>query len=205
MVAGSIVKTSRQAAARMRRKQSPPHIALDRALLKLRQIFEKELGSREIDFYITKALYEKWKRREKVSPPTPQLVDPVNQDTGEFINRPEADPDELVDQGAGKPINPPKADLTELVDQDTGEFINCPELVGIEPSVYRQIGAALKTGKRHLMLYGPPGTGKTTLAEWVAKRLHGNYRLITGSADWNQRHHRRYSRGDSNDQYTACC
>ncbi len=58
------------------------------------------------------------------------------------------------------------------------------ELIGIDESVYRQINAALATGKQHLMLYGPPGTGKTTLAQLVSGVLHGAYAMITGSADW---------------------
>lgn len=68
-----------------------------------------------------------------------------------------------------------------------GELVEIPqftELIGIEPSVYRQINAALAAGKRHLMFYGPPGTGKTTLAQLVAGTLHDTYTMITGSADW---------------------
>jgi len=64
------------------------------------------------------------------------------------------------------------------------EIPEFPELIGIDPSVYRQINAALHSGKQHLMLYGPPGTGKTTLAQRIAGMLHDNWRLITGSADW---------------------
>ena len=58
------------------------------------------------------------------------------------------------------------------------------ELVGINPSVYRQINAALAVGKQHLMFYGPPGTGKTTLAQLVCGVLHDAYAMITGSSDW---------------------
>ncbi len=58
--------------------------------------------------------------------------------------------------------------------------------MGIDPAVYRQINAALKSGKQHIMLYGPPGTGKTTLARWIAATLTGGkWTLITGSADWS--------------------
>src|SRR5690242_16255255 len=46
------------------------------------------------------------------------------------------------------------------------------DLIGIEPSVYRQIEAALNSGKQHLMFYGPPGTGKTTLARRIAGVLN---------------------------------
>jgi MoxR-like ATPase len=60
------------------------------------------------------------------------------------------------------------------------------ELIGIEPAVYRQIEAALNSGKQHLMFYGPPGTGKTTLARRLGNFLNGrNVTLITGSADWS--------------------
>lgn len=59
------------------------------------------------------------------------------------------------------------------------------DLVGIEPAVYRQINAALLSGKKHIMLYGPPGTGKTTLARHIAASIAGDsWTLITGSSDW---------------------
>jgi len=59
------------------------------------------------------------------------------------------------------------------------------QLLGVDPSVYRQINTALNSGKQHLMFYGPPGTGKTTLARHVAGMLHGQkWAMITGSADW---------------------
>ncbi len=59
-----------------------------------------------------------------------------------------------------------------------------PGLIGLPPSISRQIEAALNSGKRHLMLYGPPGTGKTTLAQLVAGCLADQWKLITASADW---------------------
>ena len=60
------------------------------------------------------------------------------------------------------------------------------DLLGIDPAVYRQINAMLKSGKQHLMLYGPPGTGKTSLARWIATNLPGGkWTLITGSSDWS--------------------
>jgi 5-methylcytosine-specific restriction protein B len=60
------------------------------------------------------------------------------------------------------------------------------DLIGIDPSVYRQIEAAVNSGKQHLMFYGPPGTGKTTLARRLAGVLNGQkWTLITGSADWS--------------------
>ncbi len=58
------------------------------------------------------------------------------------------------------------------------------ELIGIDPSVYRQINAAIAASKQHLMFYGPPGTGKTTLAQLVSGVLHDSYTMVTGSADW---------------------
>lgn len=64
-------------------------------------------------------------------------------------------------------------------------------LVGIEPSVYQQIGAAINSGKRHIILYGPPGTGKTTLAEYLAAEVSerddgdGSYLMLTASSAWS--------------------
>jgi MoxR-like ATPase len=59
-----------------------------------------------------------------------------------------------------------------------------PELIGINPEVYRQINSALAAGFRHLLFYGPPGTGKTTIAQRVAGVIHDSWKLITGSADF---------------------
>ncbi|MEJ6399539.1 AAA family ATPase [Yoonia sp. 208BN28-4] len=60
------------------------------------------------------------------------------------------------------------------------------DLLGIDPAVYRQINAALASGKQHIMLYGPPGTGKTTLARHIATVLTGGkWTLVTGSSDWS--------------------
>lgn len=79
-------------------------------------------------------------------------------------------------------------------DDDDGEPLDfshlevpeSPDLLGIDPAVYRQINAMLQSGKQHLMLYGPPGTGKTSLARWIANSLPGGkWTLITGSADWS--------------------
>lgn len=64
-------------------------------------------------------------------------------------------------------------------------------LVGIDSSVYRQIEAAINSGKRHIILYGPPGTGKTTLAEYMARELSerddgdGSYLMLTASSAWS--------------------
>lgn len=64
------------------------------------------------------------------------------------------------------------------------EIPEYPRLIGLDPSVFRQINAALQSGKQHLLLYGPPGTGKTELARWIASNLHERWCMITGSADW---------------------
>ena len=87
----------------------------------------------------------------------------------------------------------PTAATEDDLDDDDGivapESLQIPEntdLHGIDPSVYRQINAALASGKRHIMLYGPPGTGKTTLARWIAATLTGGqWTLVTGSSDWS--------------------
>jgi DNA polymerase III delta prime subunit len=77
----------------------------------------------------------------------------------------------------------PKATATtKAVQPKVPEF---SQLIGVDPEVYRQINAAIGSGKRHLMFYGPPGTGKTTLAELVASALSDKWKLITGSSDWN--------------------
>ena len=59
-----------------------------------------------------------------------------------------------------------------------------PDLLGIDPGVYRQINSAIRSGKQHLMFYGPPGTGKTTIAQHCARSLASRHTLITGSSDW---------------------
>lgn len=82
-----------------------------------------------------------------------------------------------------------EVDFDEEEETVAPESLSIPEntdLLGISPSVYRQINAALKSGKQHIMLYGPPGTGKTTLARWIATTLSGGrWTLITGSSDWS--------------------
>lgn len=72
------------------------------------------------------------------------------------------------------------------IDPATLEIPENPDLLGIDPAVYRQINAALRSGKQHIMLYGPPGTGKTSLARWIASSLPGGqWTLVTGSSDWS--------------------
>jgi len=60
------------------------------------------------------------------------------------------------------------------------------DLQGIPDSVYTQIVAALKSGKRHIIFYGPPGTGKTTLAQYIAQELSTSsvYEMLTASSSW---------------------
>lgn len=83
----------------------------------------------------------------------------------------------------------PDAEAEDTGGLANGEALKLPpfdDLIGIDPSVYRQIEAAVNGGKQHLMFYGPPGTGKTTLARRVAGVLNGRkWVLITGSADWS--------------------
>lgn len=75
------------------------------------------------------------------------------------------------------------AETTFVADSDF-KIATFSDLIGVDPAVYRQIEAALRSGKRHLMFYGPPGTGKTEIARALAGMLHEKWRLITGSADW---------------------
>lgn len=78
------------------------------------------------------------------------------------------------------------AEAVEEIDFANIEIPINPELLGIDPAVYRQINAMLRSGKQHIMLYGPPGTGKTSLARWIASSLPGGqWTLVTGSSDWS--------------------
>lgn len=94
-------------------------------------------------------------------------------------------------QAAGPPPKPEADSVSEdevggEIDLATLEVPENPDLLGIDPAVYRQINAALRSGKQHIMLYGPPGTGKTSLARWIASSLPGGqWTLVTGSSDWN--------------------
>lgn len=77
-------------------------------------------------------------------------------------------------------------DDDEIVVPATLEIPEDTDLIGIDPAVYRQINAALASGKQHIMLYGPPGTGKTSLARHIATTVTGGkWTLVTGSADWS--------------------
>jgi DNA polymerase III delta prime subunit len=86
-------------------------------------------------------------------------------------------------------LNAANGDAGDTGGLATGESLKLTpfdDLIGIDPSVYRQIEAAVNSGKQHLMFYGPPGTGKTTLARRLAGVLNGQkWALITGSADWS--------------------
>lgn len=75
---------------------------------------------------------------------------------------------------------------TDVLDFSNLSIPDNPDLIGIDPAVYRQINAMLKSGKQHIMLYGPPGTGKTSLARWIGSSLPGGkWTLVTGSSDWS--------------------
>ena len=88
--------------------------------------------------------------------------------------------------GAGMAVNEDEEDDDEIVAPASLEIPVNTELLGIDPAVYRQINAALASGKQHIMLYGPPGTGKTTLARHIATVLTGGkWTLVTGSSDWS--------------------
>ncbi|MEO3946210.1 AAA family ATPase [Gorillibacterium sp. CAU 1737] len=60
------------------------------------------------------------------------------------------------------------------------------DLQGISETIYAQIRAALRSGKRHIIFYGPPGTGKTTLAQYIAQELSSTatYEMLTASSSW---------------------
>lgn len=86
-------------------------------------------------------------------------------------------------------LETPEEEAEDTGGLENGEPLKLPpfdDLIGIDASVYRQIEAAVNSGKQHLMFYGPPGTGKTTLARLVSGVLNGQkWTLITGSADWS--------------------
>lgn len=89
-------------------------------------------------------------------------------------------------QPAAKNGDEPDDGVSDEIDVSTLEIPENPELLGIDPAVYRQINAMLRSGKQHIMLYGPPGTGKTSLARWIASSLPGgDWTLVTGSSDWS--------------------
>jgi 5-methylcytosine-specific restriction protein B len=89
------------------------------------------------------------------------------------------------DQASVSIVEDSESESDELLGVETVTQISpIPELIGINPEVYRQINSALSAGFRHLLFYGPPGTGKTTIAQRVAGVIHDSWKLITGSADF---------------------
>lgn len=111
---------------------------------------------------LKKEISDAWKTAGPVVAPAAALNSSLSNEDEE-----EADDDEI--------IAPASLHIPEMTD-----------LLGIDPAVYRQINAALASGKQHIMLYGPPGTGKTTLARHIATVLTGGkWTLVTGSSDWS--------------------
>ena len=88
---------------------------------------------------------------------------------------------------------PAAAAATVVPVAPTGPFALTEDtsLVGVDPAVYRQIEAAVNSGKRHIIFYGPPGTGKTTIAEYLAGELSefdegdGTHLMLTASSAWS--------------------
>lgn len=78
-----------------------------------------------------------------------------------------------------------EVDTVAMVADDEIAIPDFNDLIGLDPAVRRQIEAALKSGKRHILLYGPPGTGKTEIARRLGSVLAARWKLITGSADWS--------------------
>lgn len=109
------------------------------------------------------------------------------------LDRLKTDLTKAWDDAGPPPVPAPAATEVNAEDDDDGlvdysvlEVPPNPDLLGIDPAVYRQINAMLQSGKQHLMLYGPPGTGKTSLARWIGDSLPGGqWTLVTGSADWS--------------------
>ena len=158
---------------------------VDRAIYHLRQGFEAELGTRDLDFYHS-PIHEQW-----VSDAGEEPRDDIDQRLKDVFGDDESRQRLKKGMSAayGQTSQTPEGDEARVEDggfewSEPPEISPFPKLRGIDPSVYRQINAALKAGKQHVMFYGPPGTGKTTLAQLVAKELHSNYKMITGSADW---------------------
>lgn len=88
-------------------------------------------------------------------------------------------------------VNDYREALAPDVSFEQEEIEPLPTLRGIPESTYRQMHAAIKSGKRHMIFYGPPGTGKTTLAEYVAQTLSEDpessdgYLMLTASSAWS--------------------
>ena len=72
----------------------------------------------------------------------------------------------------------------DTIGPTSGELVEVPQftdLIGIDPSVYRQINAALAAGKQHLMFYGPPrhwqDDPRSTGSRDPPRHLHDDHRL----------------------------
>jgi MoxR-like ATPase len=121
--------------------------------------------------------------------PQGQTVEPIpvfDLSKGSEIERLKAELEKVWGEAVSSPLQAVVDEDGEPLDYEHVDIPQNPDLLGIDPAVYRQINAMLKSGKQHLMLYGPPGTGKTSLARWIATNLPGGkWTLITGSSDWS--------------------
>lgn len=127
----------------------------------------------------------------------PQGIMPLNQKGIEKFMEKYGDVDNFLTQiqNTQDPVlslNPVDKSSTKQEDKEKSVQIEpYKNLIGIPDSVYKQINAALSSGKKHLIFYGPPGTGKTTLAEYVARELSPDplaedaYRMLTASSSWS--------------------
>ena len=101
----------------------------------------------------------------------------------------------VVDGSSEAAMNALVDDLEAIfkVEPSSGAFSLAEDtnLSGVDLMVYKQIEAAVNSGKRHIILYGPPGTGKTTLAEYLARELSewddgdGSSLMLTASSSWS--------------------
>jgi MoxR-like ATPase len=131
---------------------------MDEQLLIIREKLEDKY-SREIDFYETSEIHDKWGTKEKK--------------TIEFSEINDTDDADLLSAD----------DYSLAVDFDvmpTHEgliFENLDVLLD-------QIMTALRNGK-HIILTGPPGTGKSKLASMVSKLYNVEPMMVTASSNWS--------------------